>query len=162
MHCPSCGREASIGQQFCRSCGMSLQPVSELLASEFPSTESPPPSGMPSNFGEAKLIKRMFWGLIICIVGIIIGVVGGKILHQNLVAVVGALLGAAGLLIFLSVILSAAGISHQSARSKALPSPKTTKQLPPESFYGAIPSVAEWTTELLEIEKERVSGRKHN
>ena len=36
MHCPRCGNSATAGQQFCRSCGLSLDKVAELLGSELP------------------------------------------------------------------------------------------------------------------------------
>lgn len=36
MHCPRCGADAVIGQQFCRSCGLNLEKVSELLAEQPP------------------------------------------------------------------------------------------------------------------------------
>ena len=36
MHCPRCGNSATVGQQFCRSCGLSLDKVAELLGKELP------------------------------------------------------------------------------------------------------------------------------
>jgi hypothetical protein len=41
MHCPRCGAEAVIGQQFCRGCGFNLEKVAELVA-EQPSALSIP------------------------------------------------------------------------------------------------------------------------
>jgi hypothetical protein len=34
MHCPRCGSDALSGQQFCRSCGLNLEKVTELLAEQ--------------------------------------------------------------------------------------------------------------------------------
>lgn len=34
MHCPRCGTSATVGQQFCRSCGLNLEKVAELLGNE--------------------------------------------------------------------------------------------------------------------------------
>ena len=39
MHCPSCGTKASGDQKFCRSCGMSLEKVCQLLTEELSTTE---------------------------------------------------------------------------------------------------------------------------
>ena len=36
MHRPRCGNGATVGQQFCRSCGLSLDKVAELLGNELP------------------------------------------------------------------------------------------------------------------------------
>lgn len=40
MHCPNCGNPATLEQQFCRTCGMSLVKVSELVT-----THSGSPAG---------------------------------------------------------------------------------------------------------------------
>lgn len=32
MFCPTCGGETSQAMRFCRSCGMELQPVAEIIA----------------------------------------------------------------------------------------------------------------------------------
>jgi uncharacterized integral membrane protein len=34
MHCPRCGNRPDAGQQFCRSCGLNLEKVAELLGEE--------------------------------------------------------------------------------------------------------------------------------
>jgi uncharacterized Zn finger protein (UPF0148 family) len=40
MHCPRCGVNATVGQQFCRSCGLNLEKVTELLGEEAESLSS--------------------------------------------------------------------------------------------------------------------------
>src|SRR5215510_88707 len=40
MHCPNCGIEASLNQNFCRSCGQSLEKVPQLLGEKLPVAES--------------------------------------------------------------------------------------------------------------------------
>lgn len=51
MHCPRCGADALIGQQFCRSCGFNLEKVAELL------DEQPaPPSS--TDLARARLHQR--------------------------------------------------------------------------------------------------------
>ena len=39
MHCPDCGTKASGDQKFCRSCGMNLEKVHQLLADELTAIE---------------------------------------------------------------------------------------------------------------------------
>ena len=39
MHCPNCGTKASGDQRFCRSCGMSLEKVHQLLTDELSTVE---------------------------------------------------------------------------------------------------------------------------
>jgi hypothetical protein len=34
MHCPRCGTNAAVDQQFCRSCGLNLEKVAEFLGEE--------------------------------------------------------------------------------------------------------------------------------
>lgn len=161
MHCPGCGRQGSTDQHFCRSCGMDLEAVSEFIAGQQPVAKSSPPSSGLAQTDEPRLLTRMVWGLVMCIVGVFIGVMGGRILHVNLVTVVGALLALAGGFVFLSVILSAARASQRPVQSKALAEPKTTKQLLPEGFPEAIPSVTERTTELLKAEKTTSPHSRH-
>ena len=36
MHCPRCGTSAGEGQQFCRTCGLNLEKVAELVAESSP------------------------------------------------------------------------------------------------------------------------------
>ena len=40
MHCPRCGNSATVGQQFCRSCGFNLEKIAELLGEQLASDQS--------------------------------------------------------------------------------------------------------------------------
>jgi hypothetical protein len=139
---------------------MSLQMVSKLLVNEFPPTNTQPASRKLYQSVERKMLKRVFWGLVICTGGLVIGVAGAKVFHQSLVSAMGALLALMGALIFLSVLRSSTSISPQLARPKTMTSSKSTKELLPEAFSEALPSVAERTTELLKIEKVKVAEHK--
>ncbi len=44
MHCPRCGTSATVGQQFCRSCGFNLEKVSELFGDPLAAEPSHPGS----------------------------------------------------------------------------------------------------------------------
>src|SRR5882724_4644193 len=67
MHCPRCGADALIGQQFCRDCGFNLEKVSELLAEQPP---APPTSERISrlehwaNIARLSLLSLVFFTLI--------------------------------------------------------------------------------------------------
>src|SRR5688572_15742942 len=39
MFCPSCGAENRVEQNFCRSCGLQLDAISQAIAGQFPSKE---------------------------------------------------------------------------------------------------------------------------
>ena len=39
MHCPSCGAEAQLTQKFCRSCGLGLEKVPQLVAEQLSGSE---------------------------------------------------------------------------------------------------------------------------
>ena len=39
MYCPTCGTEASTNQKFCRSCGMELQIIFQLVAKHVSATD---------------------------------------------------------------------------------------------------------------------------
>jgi NMD protein affecting ribosome stability and mRNA decay len=52
MHCPRCGTNATVGQQFCRSCGLNQEKVTELLGDEL-SVEP-----LSSNEERARLRER--------------------------------------------------------------------------------------------------------
>ena len=51
MHCPRCGADALVGQQFCRSCGFNLEKVGELLAEQ-------PTAALDSELARAHLRQR--------------------------------------------------------------------------------------------------------
>jgi hypothetical protein len=39
MFCPSCGAVNEAGQSFCRACGLNLDPVTQVVADQFPTKE---------------------------------------------------------------------------------------------------------------------------
>ncbi len=55
MHCPNCGTKASGDQKFCRSCGLRLDKLSQLLAEQIATTE-------PSFLDKQRQIERWRYG----------------------------------------------------------------------------------------------------
>jgi len=51
MHCPRCGADALVGQQFCRFCGFNLEKVAELLSEQ-------PPAALDASLAHVQLRQR--------------------------------------------------------------------------------------------------------
>ena len=151
MNCPACGLQTLPEQKFCRTCGKSLGPDSRLGSLE--------KSGVPANSvvlhekEKARTANWMLWGFIVMFVGIAIGVVGKKLLHDDLVGTIGILISLAGMFATVYPHLS------QSPRRRPRPTPSSdpepliqslpTRELV-ENKIEYIPSVTERTTNLLD------------
>ena len=97
----------------------------------------------------------MLWGFILMFVGVAIGVVGKKLMHEELVTVVGILVSLLGM--FLTVYPYLAPARPRKSQSNQLgaqaPSPAVVaappKDLPYERPAEYLPSITEGTTNLL-------------
>ncbi len=148
MYCPNCGKDNSNEQRFCRSCGLSLQPISRVLGNEL--SESGDAQVEVIKRGQKKWLNPLVYGFLLLTLGIVIVIFGKTLLGEQLVADIGtvvAVLGI-GLLGFkgVSLIRSQSGLPHQS---KALPEAEVTAKLPPASEFGSVPSITEHTTRPL-------------
>ena len=151
MYCPNCGKDNSNEQRFCRSCGLSLQVISQVLGNE--------PSASESDDISIEIIKReqkkwqnpFMYGFLMLTLGIIIVIFGKTLLGEQLVADIGTVMAflGIGLLGFKGVSLMLSQ-SSSSPQSKALPEGEATTKLPPASQFGTLPSVTEHTTRHLE------------
>src|SRR5436309_6874713 len=102
MYCPTCSSEASTEQKFCRSCGMELQAVAELIRDQTPIIK--PKSPEQPNF-EARQRAMLISGLIITFgaaaVGASLKILGKENIHPvgeltpyvSVIAVVAAIFG---------------------------------------------------------------------
>jgi hypothetical protein len=94
----------------------------------------------------------VLWGFIIMFVGAAVGVVGKKLMHEDIVTVVGVLMSLAGM--FLTVYPYLAPVGKKHDRSPYSPPEKLPasqpKSLPKERDIDYVPSITERTTNLLE------------
>ena len=97
MNCPKCGSQTLPDQRFCRSCGESLQMNTQPLAEHATVIEL---ERRPANIlkdEKQRASSLMLWGFIIMFIGVAVGIIGKKLVHQDLVTVVGALVSIAGM-----------------------------------------------------------------
>src|ERR1700730_2525394 len=152
MYCPNCGKENSYEQRFCRSCGLSLQTISQALANEL--------SVAQSDGDRVEVISReqkgwhnpLIYGSLLIMLGLIIVVFGKTMLVEKLIADIGvviALLGV-GLLGFKGVLLILP-VSKSSPQSKMLLEGESTAKPPHRLPPGEPPrGVSEHTTRRFE------------
>ena len=163
MFCPNCGIESEPNRKFCRSCGLSLETISQVLAGQAPVIQ---PAGEPLTpqqpvDGDRQKMKR--WGFIIMMGGLLLaallGILGGAFsnLDSDLGGFIASLAGLGGV-VFLagigtmiySLLLPKTAFRFQPRNQTALP--PVQQPLNIQSDYGRMPasSVTENTTELLD------------
>ena len=155
MYCPDCGKENPAGQKFCRSCGLSLKPISQALAGKV----VPADWSIDSNPDSRAVIQAepRFWqnpliyALLLIVLGTIIAVVGDNVFHTSNVTDIGkiiALLGV-GLLGFKGVLLVIRP-PRSSTRPQPAPHVEDTSKLTPPLLSAEPPSITENTTRQLD------------
>lgn len=160
MNCPKCGLQTAPGQKFCRSCGASLQIITQRL----PQLESPAPDYTRKERGRTNSLTS--WGFIIMFIGVAIGVVGKKLVHEDIVTVIGVLVALAGMFLSVYPYLSIPSRSkHRGSTSSESELPgeaKPPKSLPQERTIEYVPGVTERTTDLLTssaVPRRRAEGK---
>src|SRR6266705_3137267 len=155
MYCPNCSAEASTAQKFCRSCGMELQSVAELINDQTPIVK-PVSSGEPGV--HARQRAMLIWGLIITFgaaaVGASLKILGKEGIHPageftpylSVIAVLAAIFGM-GLMCY-PFLQQTWG--KPISRKPPLPKSEPTIKLRPALLSEEHPSVTESTTEFLE------------
>ena len=153
MTCPECGLQTLPEQKFCRSCGASLQMMTQPLAEPAAVSELERRPAIISTDEMQRASRLVLWGFVIMFVGVAIGVIGKKLLHEEAVTVVGVLVSLAGMFLAVYPYLSPPPRpkydSSPSSQPETLTQSQPTKYLPQESDIEYIPSITERTTDLL-------------
>jgi hypothetical protein len=153
MNCPKCGLQTLPDQKFCRSCGASLQMITQPLAE--PATVSDLERRPAIIFkDEPQRANRLtLWGLIIMFIGVAIGVIGKMLMHVEMVTVVGVLVSLVGMFLTVYPYLSPSPRQKYgfipSSQPEVLTQSEPTKYLPQESNIEYVPSISERTKDLL-------------
>jgi hypothetical protein len=147
MFCPNCGSESGAAQKFCRSCGLRLDTIDEVVRHELQESKVEP--------NKKSLLRTIFftawhYGLFLLTLGMLITGVGKKIVNEQLIADIGTLLSVlgVGLLVSRGILLlkdSAHSTPHERSRAE------TTTELKPQQLEAKEqPSVTEFTTRHLD------------
>lgn len=158
MHCPNCGNPATSDQQFCRSCGMSLETIGKLVA-RHSSSPVETQNKIDKAASEQAAVRTMFnWltlGMIILGIGVAMIIVNKNFdigkwfsLLSSLFVLGGTGVATAGML---NAVRGAASISGKRASNqKSLGNDSVMPEQPP--------SITERTTKLLPEEDARTNN----
>ena len=163
MYCPNCSSEASTDQKFCRSCGMELQAVAELIRDQSPALKC-------ARTGEAIFPWQrtmLVWGFVAMLVGVAVGA-GLKVLaKENIhllgtvtpyVSVIAMLVALLGIGLMCYPFLQAVFVKPNKGSRSSKP-PEATTDLRTDLLNAAPASIAEHTTEFLERGELRINVR---
>jgi hypothetical protein len=166
MHCPRCGTAASANQQFCRSCGLNLEQVAELIGESNLVSETPGSDAL-----RLKELQRKHesWGGIAGLIAFGLALVLFIALVFSQIILKGGILILPGSILIL--LAGAAGVmGYFYASAKSLKQKLAEPQLPqpigrPLSGESIDPtmlrssaSVTEQTTKLLDEQNDRSKG----
>jgi len=151
MYCPNCGKENSVEQRFCRSCGLSLLTISRALAHELSAAESVGNSVEKVNREQKGWQNPFLYGLLIIMLGLLITIFGKMMLVEKLVSDIGVVIALLGVgLLGLKGVLTILPQSKVIPTSEALLHGEPTTKPPTALHSGELASVTEHTTRTLE------------
>ena len=156
MYCPNCGTQTSGNEKFCRSCGMSMGMISQLLAKLRSAAESGKTPAEIAELTESRLEKpwrrrlrrSLFIAGVVPILAVLLTNIG-HLIGRRPEALPWMLLIALLIGIVLGKLLKTP-FERQSSQATVLPSAETTSKLPPSSSAELMCSVTEPTTRSLE------------
>jgi hypothetical protein len=172
MTCSKCGLQTQPNQKFCRSCGASLQLITQPLPpAAYVSNSEPTAAARPAGASERDNRLAMP-GFVLMFVGVAIGVVGKKLLYQDIITVAGVLISLLGM--FLTVFpylspprrkkVSPVSLGRES-QPESLGQSDASKYLRERSTVDYVPSITERTTGLLKETRstpEEVTKQDHD
>ena len=153
MHCPTCRTEASGDQKFCRSCGMDLRVISQMVAEHLTATDPALLSFESDTSTLHRLPVLVFLGIVSLVIGMALLVAGKQFPHHTWIGLVGVLVLLAGILIAAYGVFSPLWQIKRPLRIP-LSQPAKLPQAGPGglasvSHLDAKPSVTEHTTRTL-------------
>lgn len=161
MYCPGCGIQSSPAQKFCRSCGIDLQAVSQLVAGKLSPSNSEALSYSSEKAIQRRMLKVVGWGGAILFLGLALRVIGRKYLHNDLLDVIG------GLTVLLTLFITGYGLfsvwlsGTKTGQRPPIGKATTQRDLPggemPRMFSEEAPSITEHTTRLIEGSEQKNS-----
>jgi hypothetical protein len=166
MFCPNCGANNTTEQNFCRSCGLSLEKVSLALLEQIPSAENAELVRQHKDL--EKLVRLGFVGLEIVAVfafgAMIYSVVVKMILSETniiggIVIIAFTLFAVLSLayVLYMKTLENNRKLLHLS-KNIEMPEDKISGKLLEEKSFEPVPSVTEDTTKLLKVEPKRITG----
>jgi hypothetical protein len=151
MYCPDCGKENPAGQRFCRSCGLSLKPISEALAGEVLPARVDKGSTVAIQGAQRFWHNPLIYGLLVIVLGIAIGVFGDKVLSSQTISDIGTIISLLGVgLIGVKGVMLIVAPAHHSPETKREIEAEQTSELKPALLSAEPTSVTEHTTRQLE------------
>jgi hypothetical protein len=150
MHCPNCGTLAATEQKYCRSCGLELQAVQQLVVRQL--------SGLKPRQSQAAQVARFAW---LMFSGVFVMFVGAGLLAMEKRFGWGASAGLLGLFLtiggpLLALYAVLAPMLHQpklplsTPPETSLPTAETTSKLALTVGAEPVNSIVEHTTRTLE------------
>lgn len=157
MFCPNCSKENSEKQRFCRSCGLSLQIISQALIHELAAPKTNDEGMIVVKRDKRTWRDPLLYGFLLLLLGLIIIVIGKKVFSEELVADMGTLIAMLGIAFFgYRGVLLLRSQPSPSVPSIVQPEDLSTSELPRALPEGERPSVTEHTTRPFEpIYRER-------
>jgi hypothetical protein len=162
MFCPNCGSESRAAQRFCRSCGLRLDTIDEVVKQELKESKVEP---VTRSWLRIIFVTAWHYGLFLLALGMVITGVGKKIVNEQLIADIGTLMSVlgVGLLVSRGILLlkdAAHPGSHEPSKAE------TTTELTPRQLEAREqPSVTELTTRHVDPvyaeRKDSESSRSH-
>lgn len=153
MNCPSCDLQALPDQKFCRSCGANLQMTTQRLAEPAGVSELKRPPVITVKAGPQRTNGPVPWGFVVMFIGVAIGLIGKKLIHEEIVTIVGVLVALAGMFLTAYPYTSPARTQRPESATATPPDARTqsppTKYLLQEGHIESLPSITERTTDLL-------------
>jgi hypothetical protein len=152
MHCPKCGLRTPPEQKFCPSCGNNLQAITQPLAEHSKASHLERTPAISFKDEPQRANRLTLWGFIIMFIGVAIGIIGKKLMYEEMIIVVGVLLSLVGMFLTVYPYLLPSHrqkFDSSSSSQPELPQSQSSKYLPQESNIEYVPSITERTTDLL-------------